>query len=275
MKWNRKRTMIAGVALIVGVNIIALAGVFYNRSGTAESTLKLSERELTPLGWRDNKEDSGLSLKLSWRVLPSEPIPKTSANKTADDYAFYPSYSGKSDWLNEAKMIALGFDPGSTESRADERSSFSKQKTRDVMLVLELNGAAYETALKRAIKYSSGSKENIKMVLNERDRNSRLFVIDAGLDAATLRAAYPDRSRFAIARGQVRPAWNAGDEKKLTGVVSKLNIDTLHVPLEMRHTFDGVSLIFDDAPAAKPVHYEADVTFGQRLEPWITAATRK
>lgn len=275
MMWNRKRTVIAGVALIMGVNIFALAGVFFNRSGTAESTLKLSERELTLPGWRDNKEDSGLSLKISWRVLPPEPIAKTAPDKNADDYTLYPSYSGESDWLNESKMIALGFDPSSANSRLDERSSATNQKTRDVMLVLQLNGSAYETALKRAIKYNSGSKENVKMMINERDKNSRLFVIDAGLNATALRAAYPDRSQYAIVRGQIRPFWNADNKKKLAGVVSTLNVDTLHVPLKLRHTFDGASLILDEAPAAKLVRYEADVAFGQRLEPWITAATRK
>jgi len=276
MKWNNKRTLIAGVALIMGVNIIALAGVFYNRRGTAESALQLSERELAPPGWRDNKEDSGLSLKIAWRVLPPEPKSKTTGDEEPDDYTFYPAYSGTSDWLNESKMIALGFDPVSAKSRVDERSSFGRLLPRDVLLVLELNGSAYETALKRAIKYNSGSEENVKMMLNERDKNSRLFVIDAGFDAVTLRAAYPDRKRYAIARGQVRPYWqSAGADNKFTGVVSKLSIDTLHVPLEMRGTFDGASLILNDTPSAKPVHYEVDVKFGQRLEPWIVAATRK
>lgn len=50
---TRGRTLIAGIAIILVVNAIALGGVAYNRSGTPESTLHLSQRELSePYVWQ-------------------------------------------------------------------------------------------------------------------------------------------------------------------------------------------------------------------------------
>ena len=72
MKWSAKYTVIGGLALITGVNAIALGGVAYNRSGEAESTLRLSERELrAPYKWSGSKENSGLALHLDWRTSPT------------------------------------------------------------------------------------------------------------------------------------------------------------------------------------------------------------
>ncbi|MFL6653087.1 MAG: DUF4824 family protein, partial [Sulfurifustaceae bacterium] len=50
--WSRKRTLLAGIALIAATNAVALVGVAYNRSGEPSSVLKLTERELAlPYSW--------------------------------------------------------------------------------------------------------------------------------------------------------------------------------------------------------------------------------
>lgn len=106
-------------------------------------------------------------------------------------------------------MSALGFATAKKTKDGTARSGFSDQLPRGVYLVLEQNGATYESAMDRARNNEGADKEGPKRLEEERDANSRLFVIDAGLDGAVLRARYSDRNRFAVVRGQIRPTWNA------------------------------------------------------------------
>jgi len=49
---------------------VALTGVYLNRSGEPDSRLTLSQRELTlPWGWGMAKENSGMALRLNWRII--------------------------------------------------------------------------------------------------------------------------------------------------------------------------------------------------------------
>lgn len=269
MKWTRQRTLIAGLGLIAAVNAVVLAGVAYNRSGDPESTLHLTERELQiPTGWRGNEENSGLALSLRWRVLPS------GAEDKLNLWNYY-STNGSPAWLDEAKMSALGFDTAKKTKDGTARSGFSDQLPRGVYLVLEQNGATYESAMDRARKNEGADKEGPKRLEEERDANSRLFVIDAGLDGAVLRARYSDRSRYAVVRGQIRPTWNAErGTNKLTGFVNDLSVASLNVPLEMKEVFDGAAST-NDAASKSTVRYDSEVAFGQRLEPWILRASRR
>ena len=268
MKWALKHTMIAGLALIAGVNAIALSGVAYNRSGSAESTLRFSERELhVPYAWRGSKENSGVSLALRWRVIPPETV-------GAKGNAFY-FYGTTPFWLDEAKMVALGFDRAAVSRRGASESASDYMVSKQVLLVLELDGAAYKEALKRAEKYSQTVKDGAEKLAEEREKLSRLFVVDAGLEHAALRAKYPDRNRYAIARGQIRPEWQ-GDKGsyQLAGSVSELSVANINVPFEMRSVFEGAGESYSNDK--KPlVRYEVDVSFGRRFEPWITSAVRK
>ena len=71
--WSRRRTLLAGIALILAVNAVALAGVAYNRSGEPDSVLRLTERELqASYGWHGSAENSGAALTLRWRVPVEE-----------------------------------------------------------------------------------------------------------------------------------------------------------------------------------------------------------
>lgn len=274
MNRSRQYALIAAMSLIAIVNAVVLAGVAYNRSGAPESALRLSERELSvPHGSPGSKENSGLSAHLQWRVLPPESLdPKEYA------WGLY-SHGASPDWLNEAKMVALGFEATATSNRIDGQRRADRQLPRDVLLVLELNGAAYQAALARAIKFNestSADKRADKQVLKREEKQlSRLFVVDAGRDIAALRAKYPERSRYAIVRGQVRPAWGRDQPvAALTGQVSDVSVSTLNVPLEWKSVFDGTSATRARGGDAV-VHYEVDVKFGRRLEPWIAGAARQ
>lgn len=270
MNWSRTSTLISGMSLIGIVNAVALLGVAYNRSGEPESALLLSEREFyEPSTRHSDKENSGLTLHLQWRMLPP-----ASDEVKLRGWGYF-SYGGAADWLNEAKMVALGFESPAINIRGDQRARVERQLARDVLLVLELNGKAYQEALARAVKYSATGSEGEKLLKVEQTERSRLFVVDAGQDGPALRAQYPDRNHYAIVRGQVRPVWQREKHMGgLIGYVSDLSASNLNVPLEWKSWLDRAAA----APSnnGKPLlRYEVEVKFGQRLEPWITGAANR
>jgi hypothetical protein len=268
MRWTVKHTVITGLALIAAVNAIALGGVAFNRSGDPDSMLQLSERELhVPYEWRGSKENSGISLNLRWRVLPPEKV-----GTTGGSYYFYRT---SPFWLDEAKMVALGFDRAVRDRPLGSESAQGHMDAKELFLALELAGPAYQEALKRAEKYSKTIKDGAERLSEEREKFTRLFVVDAGSDHALLRARFPDRHRYAIVRGRIRPEWqgDAGNYK-LAGAISELSVSNINVPFDIRSVFDGAGESYNEDK--KPsVRYQVDVSFGQRFEPWITMASRK
>jgi len=286
----RMYTLIAGLALILSVNAVVLVGVAYNRSGEPESALLLTQRELAPpRPWGFEGENSGIALRLQWRVLREdvyEPSGMVIGNA---------GFGGAPDWLNKAKLAALGFDVANLDDTPEDRKRYGKLLPKDVLLVLELDGPAWRAALERARRHlekeemllaANGGKEEFeqrtrlasKQLLWEEHRNSRLFVIDADLDAQALRAKYPDRSRYAIMRGQVRPQVSEIEkELRLVGYVNDISIDHIHVPLPYRKVLEPMleSAHANQDGSVSPSSYEVSVEFGKRFEPWITAVSGK
>jgi uncharacterized protein DUF4824 len=285
MTWSRKHTLIAGLGLIAVTNAIALFGVVYNRGGGPEATLRLTQRELrTPYRWYANHENSGLALSLVWRVL----------NERPPEFQIY-GYGGTGGtpaWLDKAKMEALGFDASAPAAYSDlqRRIRYEKHLPREVLLVLEMDGPAYRTSLALATQYlareeaklaSNAGDKNLGMrVKNAREAferetsgNSRLFVVDAGLEPSALRTKYPDTSRHAIVRGQVRVA-SFDTPSGGIGYISGLSIGSINVPFALRDVFGGATLVVDfDQRNRAP--FEATVAFGKRFEPWVTVAAKK
>lgn len=149
---------------------------------------------------------------------------------------------------------------------------------RNVFVVLELDGAAYQAALARAIKSNEVASAKAKahasnLLKREQSENSRLFVVDAGLDVAALLDQNPDRSRYAIVRAQGRANLDIDkDGAAPNGCVSGVGPDCLSVPLDLRHVYDSSSPVRRDDQT--PFGYSVEAKFGQRLEPWISQATR-
>ena len=118
--------LLAGLALILLSNAVALGGAWYNRQGEPESRLQLSEREL----WRSHdgprRENSGLSLHLDWRTPRDPEDPRR--------------YSRQS--LDEATLLQLGF----TLHQSSERR-WHQPRQRQALIVLELDGPAYRAEL--------------------------------------------------------------------------------------------------------------------------------
>jgi hypothetical protein len=269
MKWSH--TLIAGSVLILLVNAVVLFGAAYNRSGEPEGQLLLSQRELQNYRWNEIRDNSGITLGLNWRVAQAQ----------QNNYGL--GYSagkwGAPAWLDKAKMSELGFDAVKLASRPEINRRYKEALPREVLLVLELNDQAYQQELQRAKDYAEQSKalqagnpdsvefkqrakiseENYQ---REQRDNSRLFVIDAGIDLQTLRITYPDRTRYAIVHGLIRPNIVYGKDGIIGGYISELHAERINVPFKFRQVFDNV------AP------YEVTVAFGKRLEPWIVGASK-
>ncbi|HZX30642.1 MAG TPA: DUF4824 family protein [Rhodocyclaceae bacterium] len=277
---SRKLTLALGAALIAAANGIALSGVAYNRSGEPESRLVLSQRELErPWSWRSNKENSGLSLALEWRVPAAD---------SESDYSYYSSHGGIPAWLDEKRIAELGFDVERAKGDDARRDKTIAQSERQVLVVLELAGNAWQGAIEQARQRlahqqslrqaSPGAKELIdgekraqERLAREENESSRLFAVDVGTDLASLRAKYPDRSRYLILQGNLRLDRIYRDKKTVvTGYLGKLAVDRINVPHAMRAPFESMPPRAGGPNDKKPP-FTATVAVGQRLEPWIEA----
>lgn len=285
MMWSHTRTFIAGATLILAANVVALLGVAYNRAGEPENVLMLTQRELLlPYSWSTEFGNSGLALRLRWRVLGEERDDPFGAP------TMYASIGGNPAWLVKAKLGALGFDVSQPEGTPDGRLHYKKLLPKEVLLVLELDGTSYQTSLEQMRGYlqqaeallaaNAGKKEFEQRVKSARERldreeheDSRLFIIDAGLDVTQLRTMYPDTGRYAIVRGQIEPRLiEVMKVSRLSGYISGLSINQIHVPLAQRAVFEPLNHTQINLPRTSS-HYQVSVAFGKRLEPWITAAS--
>jgi hypothetical protein len=271
MKWTRRSALVMGVAIIALANLLALAGVAYNRGDEPESVLQLTQRELQlPYNWAGKKEDSGVALQLNWRVLSSDPD--------------WPAYRWDAAWLDAAKMASLGFNTALSmvESKRKRGSSdYQRQLPREVYIVLELNGPASQTAHALAIQQAreteaknkdGNGKKDAQFILDRESGESRLFAVDAGLDPQALRSRYPDRSSYVIVRGQVRPAWSMKNHPG-AGIIEELLVSSINVPLGMHAVFDG-ERVRQAVVAGCPCGFDARVAFGKRGEPWLLALSK-
>ncbi|MBG7367496.1 DUF4824 family protein [Pseudomonas aeruginosa] len=271
MNRNRRNALIAGSLLLLAANLAALGGVAWNRSGEAESKLVLSQRELQR-NWSYgfwSEENSGVELRLELRSPSSEPP------------------SDLAPPLPPEQMRALGF---SIPDALDEESvrRYRRQQEKQVLLVLERDGPAYRREVRlaeeRLAEASARSKALPKdemlssqmeaarhQLKHEQGEASRLFIVDAGLDLAALRQRYPERQRYAIVKGRVRP-WSAvdGGRTLVGGYISRTDLAAINVPRQWHAVFAKV-----DEQNYRLAPLELHLSFGQRLEPWITNAVRR
>lgn len=255
-QWSKRHTWIAGIAVILLTNAVALGNVAWNRAGSPDSVLKLSQRELRSPYWRVNAENSGRSLELQWR----QPVAGASGTRPLP-------------WLDGAKMRSLGFETGPDDGKAPGRPLL-RQMSKPVLLVLELDGPAYREALElarhrlveaQAKLDAAPNQEPLKRAVanaktgaeQEEKASSRLFAIDAGLELAALRARYPDRSRYAIVAAQLHPYGSISAEV------------SINVPFAFRAGFEGGQTQPARWPMPQAVPFTATVAFGRHLEPWI------
>lgn len=273
------RLFAIGFIILLTTNIIVLAGVAANRSGKPEALIDLTERELQ-LPSYTQEENSGLSLRLDWRALEEE-----SDNDSI--YGYY-GHSNYPEWLTVDKLIELGFDPDTLKKMLNNMENYKESIPRQVFIVLELDGEPHRQVVKRAEAALTKLKERLashpddkelkdkfknaeKRLKDENTSSSRLFAVDAGLYPEKLRAKYPDRGKYIIARGLVEPSRTYINKKdKIKGYISELSVEDIHVPLEHRKIIDAV--LEHRKPGKKgrsSPGYTVQVAYGSRFEPWI------
>jgi hypothetical protein len=266
-QWSRTRALLVGVALIVVTNAVVLAGVAYNRSSEPEAVLQLSERELGLRNWSwPANENSSIDLHLEWRV--------------ASDESWYRGLH----WLQPAQLQELGFQISGNLKNDEEAQRLSRQPSRSAWLVLEHDGPSYQASLDRARKavkkpercaqINPGNEECEKELSAARERlddeertNSRLFVVDAGLDEDALRARYPDRQHYVLARGRLS-VYVQGTPERLIAAVDEIDVNAIRVPFEYREIVEPFMEREGYYKKREP-RFAATVNFGRRFEPWI------
>lgn len=286
MKWSRSRALLTGAALILATNIVVLGGVAYNRSGEPESTLKLTQRELAlPYAWGLTKENSGLALHIAWRVVEQE------SDRPGIYMASYYGDGAAPYWLNEAKLIALGIDVSRLRRSANDKPRRELLPSKEVFLALELDGPEYQKLLEQVRRYTAAAQNRLRgnpgdkeleqraktateALKQEERENSRLVVVDAGLERDTLRTTYPDRTRYAIARGRVQP--QSGPKPMYTprGRIVGLSVTDVNVPASLRSEVGDARPLRTHETVNTPPPYDVTVSYGRRLEPWIAAASK-
>lgn len=249
------------IALVVVANALVLAGVAWNRSGEPGAVLELTERELAlPYGRWASRESTGVTL---------------SFRRADQDH----------EWLDRAKLDALGFDVDGFDK--DSRRGWRAQERR-LFVVLEYDGAAFAALvaeqearladLRSAADSGEAHLRQIEAAESRLERlrtaESRLVVIDAGTDAGALRQRYPDPTRYVVMRALLNVHATfpgaARTDPVLRGRVSRLLPGNIYLPRRfhesLRRATDEGGKAFDAPP-----RYRAEVRWGRRQEPWITA----
>jgi len=277
LRLSSRALFFLGFALVIGVNIAVLSGVALNRSGTPETEISLTEREL-PLSWQRVKENSGISLQLAWRII------------SQDEESTHYNRWGTPAWFNVDKLEELGFRIDSYLRSENKEFGSERFVAKQVFIVLENDGELYQEAVRRAELFLEKKQEAARLnsgdeklrdeveraeqqLQRERISASRLFAIDGGLDPKELREKYQDRTRFIITKGLVKPGYIYKKEREeIFGQISEVNIDRIHVPLRYRKIFDTVLSQDNIARSEEKLpRYLVELAYGRRLEPWIVS----
>ena len=217
-------------ALVVVSNFAAWRVAALNRSGEPEAVLVLTERELQLRA--KQAENTALSLRLVFDRW----------RERGDTVV------REAGWFDRAKLESIGFDC----SRPVTAESADYYRTRP------------PRATYAALEYAESSS-----------LDSRLSLVDVGNDAAALRQRHPDRRRVAIveATAVIRHVVNPGQPPFLMGRVTSVLPAEINVPREWRGALEGLQS--DDQagtwpPPQREPRFRVTVTWGKRLEPWIT-----
>lgn len=285
----RQRLLTIGMALVLAVNAFVLLGVAWNRRGSPESQLTLTQRELS-LAWNGagNREDSGLSLRLQWRVADVH------ENSSATAHSLARAATGSNGiglpWLDEQHLSALGVDVARLKDGERLHGSRRSRTEWPILVAMEFDGPAWQQAREQVRLHAEqqaallesnprlpGITQSAKQAQEARSEEdtirSRLFAVDAGTDLAVLRARYPDRRHYLILRATLGVQSTYRDRvPTLSGYIERLDIGALHVPYAFRSSVSSWAGQDFRIKGRGPV-FTATVAVGERLEPWIEAVT--
>ncbi len=271
-----RRALLLDAALIILVNAVILAGVAYNRTGEPESTLTLSGREMHRPN--DPGEGGSSSFILNWKTDDGDFYYSPDSRDTDDET------DQRAPWISEAGLAALGFRIVQPDARSYR--SIARMGRREALVVLEMDGPAYQRAL-AAMRHRAGkalaragaapADTELKqraaameaMLAGMENEESRLYVVDAGLDRQTLRHKYPDNRRYAIVRAEIRPVLRTGRTATGRPVLSasvRLQVERIEVPKAQRQ-----ALLREHGAIGNKTGIKMELAFGQRLEPWLVS----
>jgi hypothetical protein len=243
---------------VLAANATMLVGEWRNRRGEPDAVVVLTEREL-PLGWRA-RDDSGLSLRL----------------ESSSEYV--------AEWFDEARLREVGFDCTPPLDARSIELHYDRLLPREGFVVLEMEGASWERwreareqeirDLERRVEIGEDPRSEIERIRDTIAFRSRLFAVDAGVDAGELRRRHPDRARFLILPAvldlNVIPASDPeADEPhppRLEGAVTEVRTSSIHVPLAHRPVLDAVR---GTEPERGAPRYAVTLAVGSRHRPWI------
>lgn len=276
-----KRTLFASLSLILLTNAIVFAGVAYNRSGEPESQITLTERELRLPYYNVINENTGIALQVFYRV-------KTDKMQEGPYYM----YSNNIDWLDKDKLASLGVDVSRPLQSEADKYYYRRHSEKEVVLVLEYDGSAYQAALKKAkenlqqrqVDYDKNPKDReaenkLKFAKDnlqrEKQSASRLFVIDVGLDPEALRQQYPDRHNTILLKGVIGvQITGTSSSPDLIGYVKSLSNAHIHVPLSGHNVLEPIMEDGTRNWQKDPPRYAVKLNIGKRLEPWVESVER-
>ena len=275
MKTTKRILFAAAILVILAANGLIYLHIQANRSGQFDSSLQLTEREM-PVSWSGQmREDNSIRLKLEWQV------------NTDEKYNYWKS----PDWLNEQKLLEIGFSQADLQRDTENRGMIRQKIAKKAVIVLEFDGPSYQEFVRRAELKLRQEQEKSQTNPNDSSRKnqleaaeknlnfahnaaSRLFAVDAGGDAETLRKRYPDRSKYLFVEGRVMPILrNTATDSKDTvvgGQIQQISIETIHVPKEIHNNLhDAKGKLKRRINAEKP-GYLVHLHSGKRFEPWIS-----
>jgi hypothetical protein len=229
--------LLSAACLAVFVNAWMFVLVERNRSAATGGTAELTERELRLPGRMG--DSTALFLDLVWDVPSSETESRRSP-----------------DWLTPAKLAELGFDCSVPATAPEAREHYAGMLSAAAYLVLEYGADAPEDA-------------------NRRPNATRLFAVDAGLDAARLRERFPDPARHIILRAVVHPIlreWGPRGarlpEPLLRGRIQAVIPDSIFVPRPFCSTLQDLRGREGDEGDREP-RFAARISWGANHEPWV------
>ena len=272
-----RKLIVVAIILLLLTNVVVLSGVVYNRFGEPLASLVLTERELGVVGhYASREENSGTALFLEWHTV-------NNIEKYKNKY--FSRYSPV--WLNDSKLISLGFDLISIRKNKKKYDYDWHTLSQDVVFVLEYDGDAFQQAVSQkenevnkisAELDKSPDDEKLAKKLEDRKKTlqhmklseSRLYIIDASLEEQVLLDKYRGKNKYIFIRGEVGLEWH----DDIVGVVRNLFVKNIHVPLpdsRQLHTItQGKRFYSYDVERIAP-RYQVKLNIGKRLEPWIAS----
>ena len=254
------RRVLPLIALVAVTNLVMLASVRPNRAGEPDALVRLTQREL-----RVERSTERDSVPRLWLF----------ATENEDDRL-----------LDGAKLTALGLDCPLPASDKSALMFCARQLPRRVFAVYEFDGPAWQRETQRLEARRKAAADNptefvrksiVERVDNTLRGGSRLLAVDAGLDAASLRRAYPDGRRYLILPVALRATVRTSDANgragppMLAGRITPLTTELI-ARRDLRRALDQLAgsdvgtRWLDVSP-----RYYATIAVGSRHEPWVVS----